>query len=277
MVATAHMLASAHGSRPAFAPHVLTVRSFGTGESDPCRSTMDVVTIAERPPRPDRTPGPGNATPAWSPLVPLWEACDQGWFVYGPDGRLAYESRALLHLLHRRPDPGRTGFVADVVPSARRAFERRWAEVRSGRCAHTATLLPVEIDGVTHALQVTMVAVDAPGGRAVIGMIRRPTSSSVEPTAAPGRVEQVLARVLCELLAVAPDDAHDDLAGSRASAVTLSARQGQVMDLLLAGECTSAIAARLSLSPHTVRNHTKAVFRAFGVHSQAELIHHHRR
>ncbi len=33
-----------------------------------------------------------------------------------------------------------------------------------------------------------------------------------------------------------------------------------------------AISRRLSISPHTVRNHIKAMFRKFGVHSQAELV-----
>ncbi len=233
---------------------------------------MAAVTVVERTPSGEHRPLPCVASSVWGPLVPLWESCDQGWFVYGPDGRLVHENRALLQLLHRRPDPGRTSFVAEVVPSARRGFERRWAELRSGRRALVEALLPVELHGTTSALQLTMVGLDVQGGRVVVGTLRRPVATS-EPAGAATRVEEVLGRVLSELLAVAPEEQD----GSHPPEASLSTRQREVMELLVAGECTSAIATHLSVSPHTVRNHTKAIFRALGVHSQAELIHRHRR
>ena len=232
---------------------------------------MAVVTFADCSPSRDHPPLPYAAPSVWVSLVPLWEACDQGWFVYGPDGRLVHENRALLHLVRRRPDPGRTRFVAEVVPSARRGFDSRWADLRAGRRALVKALVPVELDGGTSALHVTMVGLDLEGGRVVIGTLRRPTVIAEAATGA-NRVEEVLGRVLSELLAVAPD-APD---GPRPPEAMLSARQREVMELLVAGACTSAIASRLSVSPHTVRNHTKAIFRALGVHSQAELIHRHR-
>ena len=232
---------------------------------------MVSVTIVERTPSRDHHEPLRAASSVWGPLVLLWEACDQGWFVYGPDGRLVHENRALLQLLHRRPDPGRSSFVADVVPSARRSFERRWAELRSGQRALVEALLPVELHGTTSAFRLAMVGLDVQGGRVVVGTLRRPVAPS-EPVAGTTRLEEVLGRVLSELLAVAPVE-HD---GSDPPEPSLSARQREVMELLLAGECTSAIATRLSVSPHTVRNHTKAIFRALGVHSQAELIHRHR-
>lgn len=59
--------------------------------------------------------------------------------------------------------------------------------------------------------------------------------------------------------------AHPDLAG-------LSAREREVLGLLLSGERVAAIAAQLFISPHTVRNHLKSLFRKVGVGSQADLI-----
>src|SRR5512143_3111588 len=52
----------------------------------------------------------------------------------------------------------------------------------------------------------------------------------------------------------------------------LSSRERQIVELLLASRRVPGIAAALGISPHTVRNHLKAVFRKLGVHSQEALL-----
>jgi DNA-binding NarL/FixJ family response regulator len=52
----------------------------------------------------------------------------------------------------------------------------------------------------------------------------------------------------------------------------LSARERQIVDLLANGARVVTIARRLQLSPHTVRNHLKSVFRKLNVHGQHELF-----
>ncbi|MEJ3749774.1 LuxR C-terminal-related transcriptional regulator [Actinomycetes bacterium KLBMP 9797] len=52
----------------------------------------------------------------------------------------------------------------------------------------------------------------------------------------------------------------------------LSPRERQVADLILTGHSTHEIAHRLFLSPHTVRDHLKAIFVKTGTHSRRELI-----
>lgn len=52
----------------------------------------------------------------------------------------------------------------------------------------------------------------------------------------------------------------------------LSARQTEVVARLIAGERVPDIAQSMYLSPSTVRNHLVAIYRKFGVHSQAELL-----
>ncbi len=52
----------------------------------------------------------------------------------------------------------------------------------------------------------------------------------------------------------------------------LSARERQIVELLLASRRVPGIAGTLGISPHTVRNHLKAVFRKLGVHSQEALL-----
>ncbi|TIU18315.1 MAG: helix-turn-helix transcriptional regulator, partial [Mesorhizobium sp.] len=52
----------------------------------------------------------------------------------------------------------------------------------------------------------------------------------------------------------------------------LSAREGQIARLLIEGGSAKTIARNLSISPGTVRNHIKQVYRKLGVHSQVELL-----
>jgi PAS domain S-box-containing protein len=53
---------------------------------------------------------------------------------------------------------------------------------------------------------------------------------------------------------------------------SLSDREREVLAHLVIGERVSAIAENLHISPHTVRNHLKSVYRQLGVGSQSELI-----
>lgn len=52
----------------------------------------------------------------------------------------------------------------------------------------------------------------------------------------------------------------------------LTARETEIVGCLLEGVRVTTIAQRLYLSPHTVRNHLRSIFRKVGVASQAELI-----
>lgn len=52
----------------------------------------------------------------------------------------------------------------------------------------------------------------------------------------------------------------------------LSAREREVVDLLANGARVVTIARQMQLSPHTVRNHLKSVFRKLNVHGQHELF-----
>lgn len=52
----------------------------------------------------------------------------------------------------------------------------------------------------------------------------------------------------------------------------LSEAQRRVLDLLLSGRSEKKVAAKLDLSPHTVHNHIKEIYRRFEVSSRAELL-----
>jgi len=59
---------------------------------------------------------------------------------------------------------------------------------------------------------------------------------------------------------------------SHLSVGTFSTRQWEILSRLVRGERVGDIANALYLSPSTVRNHLTAIYRKFGVHSQAELV-----
>ena len=52
----------------------------------------------------------------------------------------------------------------------------------------------------------------------------------------------------------------------------LSAREREVLDLIATGATNREIAERLFLSPHTVKEHTSAVYRKLGVRNRAEAV-----
>jgi PAS domain S-box-containing protein len=52
----------------------------------------------------------------------------------------------------------------------------------------------------------------------------------------------------------------------------LTPRQAEVLRLLEQGRSTEQIAEKLHLSPETVRNHIRALFRVLGVHSRLEAV-----
>ena len=52
----------------------------------------------------------------------------------------------------------------------------------------------------------------------------------------------------------------------------LSPREREILDAVATGQRVSTIARAFSISPYTVRNHLKAIFRKLGVHSQVELL-----
>jgi two-component system nitrate/nitrite response regulator NarL len=53
---------------------------------------------------------------------------------------------------------------------------------------------------------------------------------------------------------------------------TLTPREREIVSALSTGHRVGAIAGRLGVSEHTVRNHLKAVYRKLDVHSQVELL-----
>lgn len=127
----------------------------------------------------------------------------------------------------------------------------------------------------------------------LVGMIltARPTIDAAITAINDGRVFRFLVKTIGgPELAAAVSDAFDEWDRKNATRVAakqtedgqvvlrdeirqqLSTREQQVLERLVAGERAPEIAKSLYLSPHTVRNHLKAIFQKLDVHSQVELV-----
>lgn len=60
--------------------------------------------------------------------------------------------------------------------------------------------------------------------------------------------------------------------GASTTPAQLSAREREVLDLIATGATNREIAERLFLSPHTVKEHTSAVYRKLSVRNRAEAV-----
>jgi DNA-binding NarL/FixJ family response regulator len=60
--------------------------------------------------------------------------------------------------------------------------------------------------------------------------------------------------------------------GEDATPAGLSEREREVLELIATGATNGEIAARLYLSPHTVKEHTSSVYRKLGVRNRAEAV-----
>jgi len=105
------------------------------------------------------------------------------------------------------------------------------------------------------------------------------SSASVASSGAPAvplldrlaELEMRLRRIGAEVLAAR---VFDDVAAPSRDRLPggLTRRQSEVLSRLLDGKRVRSIAGELYVNPSTVRNHLAAIFRRFGVHTQAELL-----
>jgi DNA-binding CsgD family transcriptional regulator len=74
------------------------------------------------------------------------------------------------------------------------------------------------------------------------------------------------------LVQLVQEELARDFQASITQSLKLSRRQAQVLSLLRRGLSEKAVAAELEVSPHTVHDYVKALYRAHGVSSRSELL-----
>jgi two-component system invasion response regulator UvrY len=106
--------------------------------------------------------------------------------------------------------------------------------------------------------------------------IRAGAKGYVTKTSAPEVLVQAVRDVLSGRIAISPDIDHElalsRLAGEVAAADVLTAREFEVLQMLLAEQTTDEIAGALHLSPKTVANLHSLIKEKLGVGSDIELV-----
>jgi DNA-binding CsgD family transcriptional regulator len=176
---------------------------------------------------------------------------------------------------------GLVGHVAKVAQPAYVAdcsADRHWAD---GYGVRSAFLIPLSDEGPCDVLVLVSHEIDGfdEAERALaLALVRYLAVVFAADSRLGDRVrclEHGLRRIALELSELGVDRKaggarlHPDLS-ERLTLV--SPREWQVLERLRGGVRVSAIARDLAISPNTVRNHLKALYRKLGVRSQAELL-----
>ena len=109
---------------------------------------------------------------------------------------------------------------------------------------------------------------------ALVGYMSRAVSHQPGAELRVRQFERGLRRIALELSELGVDNQH---AGSYPSSMIdrlrmVSPREWEVLERLRSGLRVATIARELSISPNTVRNHLKSIYRKLGVRSQTELL-----
>ena len=214
------------------------------------------------------------------PLHALFEAVSDGVLVTDATGKRTYSNQAMQALLGLDPSTEAGSQAPEWLPEAHRD---RYHEVitRTARSEPGDEIVVLEwgvIDatGAERPVIARLFPVRGSNGgdsAAVLWLIQ--PLEAVRPDR-PAEWAAALERIAHELQSLgfgtgvsAAPTTHDYEGADR-----LTRRERDVVVCLLEGERVVSIAERLDLSPHTVRNHLKSIFRKLEVHSQAELVRH---
>ena len=198
-------------------------------------------------------------------LLPIWAQSHDPWCVVDRLGRIRWSNAAMQQMLG----------VGSLVPAdllLRRAAPDDRARLRDllegtprGETATMWLLLP-ENERAEIEVQAAMLGSD----HALLTLRHVHGQAGAANDRRVAELEAALADIRNTLnslgIGLAASDGRSQLPAS------LTVRQQEVTELLLAGMRESEIADALFISEHTVRNHKKAAFRALGVHSMTELM-----
>lgn len=186
----------------------------------------------------------------------------------------------------------RLGFFDDVelvlvAPSAELFFEHL-AELDAAESAvqPEVVLMDIElpgIDGITATMrlkashpdtEVLMLTVFEDEER-IFAAVKAGASGYLLKDASAGRIVGAVLEVAHGGAPVSPLVAKKLLSyvrGDESADFGLTARERDVLDLIVEGLIEDAIADRLAISPHTVRSHIKNLYEKLQVHSRAEVV-----
>jgi PAS domain S-box-containing protein len=220
-----------------------------------------------------------DSGPRSSDLEGLLDQLPVGLLWHDNRGRIFFANAWLLEVLGYAPHELRGESLWNVVriPEQREHVVRTYESLVPSSRDASLLLVCTHARGAPLALHVDLRGEFDEGGqpRAFAWALRMPepiaagVASSLEALA---RATAKLERLVDATGSAPPANPVQEAEVTPSELARLSPRERQVAELLLEGESPSSMAAKLSVSEHTVRNHLKGIYRRLGVHSKDELL-----
>jgi DNA-binding CsgD family transcriptional regulator len=216
------------------------------------------------------------------PLHALFEAVSDGVLITDAAGTRTYSNQAMQDLLGVDPAADSTSAAPAWLPQVHQAryheVIRRTAQSDAGEEIVMLEWAIIDSAGVEHAVIARLFPVRGPNGgdSSAVLWLMQPVHPKPEAEVPSAEWAAALERIANEVqrLGFGAHGTATPISHGYEGADRLTRREQDVVQCLLEGERVVSIAERLDLSPHTVRNHLKSIFRKLDVHSQAELVRH---
>ncbi len=203
-----------------------------------------------------------------------------GLFARDPEGRLVFVNEALLRWTGYEYTEleGRPSEVLAPEELRDHVREERVAVEQGDRRARLCALL--RKDGTTLPAIFLPHAIRGSDGKPIGGIsviVELGAVQTAKPMGSEGDdLRSSLHRIGLELqrLSLSVDLGSPSLAPDHPALAELTEREFEVLARLMSGARVPAIAQQLNISPHTVRNHLKAIYRKVGAKDQSDLIEH---
>ena len=213
-------------------------------------------------------------------LFEIMEELNLGLVARYPDGTLLWANRRVYSWLGYSPEEIE-GKHAEVLfpPELRESLHVELREIENGDLRVRLAILQRKDSTTFPVLVIPTPLYDEEGKNtgslaAVVELASVQTAKTTGPVSGP-TLRSALDRIALEIQAVglAADLTHPGaLAVEDPELQDLSRREKEVLAELGAGMRVPGIARSLHISPHTVRNHLKSIYRKVGVKTQSELI-----
>jgi PAS domain S-box-containing protein len=240
--------------------------------------------------RPERAPV-GGATisdypwerePSYDDLHEVIETVGCGLVFVDATGAIRFANERLLEVSGYTPSDIEGAPLTELAPEeVRRSIDEDIVSMAEGDARARISALRRK-DGRTFPVVVLPSRFTWPDGSyrglllVIVDLGEVDTAKRAEGLGGAGRVSSSLDRIARELRTISlfatgdgPAIAHD-----HPGIALLSEREREVLSELLGGTRVPAIAKKLFISPHTVRNHLKSMYRKLDVTSQSELVEH---
>ena len=189
------------------------------------------------------------------------------------DGHVRWANQSFVAMFREIRDLDRPWSPLES-PSARKALLAALSDIASGERLVTRRVM-IEWSSRGQVLDIALTHLETEPEHLVLARFDDDDATRVKLERA-AHLESTLRRMTSELSRLALGERAGAAVSNGRPMTPLPAdmprRQREIAELVLQGMEVDDIARKLALSPHTVRNHLKAVFRRVGVHSRAELL-----